>query len=159
MTKPTADCPGRRRDRITPALEDRIVRIAEAWQASWGEMTASAFARRVGDILGIRCTRQGLLKRKAVADAFEAQQRALKGSDGKPKRSSDIEILLARVKAREATIAARDEEIRLLRQAIVRHRYNARNRGVSEFELEAPMPLMNSPLERHPKPSPRKGAN
>ena len=157
MTRPTVDSPGRPRDRITPALEDRIVRIAEAWQASWGEMTASAFARRVGDTLGIRCTRQGLLKRKAVADAFEAQREALKEGGGKPKRSSDVEMLLARVKAREATIAARDEEIRLLKQTIVRHHYNARNRGVSEMELEAPMPPINVPAERLPRPSARKG--
>lgn len=158
MTKPAVSTPGRPRDRITPALEDRIVRIAEAWQTSWGEMTASAFARRVGDTLGIRCTRQGLLKRKAVADAFEAQRRALKGREGRQKRSNEVEILLARVKAREATIAARDEEIRLLRQIIVRHHYNARNRGVSEVELEAPMPPINVPAERLSDPGPRKGA-
>lgn len=146
---------GRSRDRITPAMEDRAVALARDWPNAWGDMTATAFAKRVGETLNIRCTRQGLLKRRAIAAAFDASVSAKAAGKPRLKRPNETEALLARVRAKDEIIAAKEEEIRLLKQEIVRHHYNARSQGLSEADLDVPMPPMNVPLEQRSKPGRR----
>lgn len=150
--KDAARTRGRDRDRITPAMEDRILGILREWK---GPLTGDAFAARVSDTLRIKCTRQGLLKRETIRTAFDEKRKELEGGSPKPKRPAEIDLLLERVKAKEAIIAAKDEQIRLLKQTIVRHHYNARDRGISETDLEKPIPPKAVPEEERPRPGRR----
>ena len=74
---------GRKRDALTQGVQDRVVLLIDEWKEEWGAFSASALERKVASCLGIRCTRQGLLKKDAIKTAFDRR----KAKAGKPAKS------------------------------------------------------------------------
>jgi hypothetical protein len=136
---------GRTRDLITPAREEDIVEIIQAWNSSvLGDLTGPKLEATVQTRLGIRCTRQGLLKRPNIRKAFD--DRINQQTAGKPARPVEVQVLQQRLAAKDGEIAELKRQLSNCKELLVRHYHNARGR-LTQAELDAPMVALLRPAE------------
>ncbi len=128
---------GRKRDALTTGVQDRIVLLIEGWKPEWGAFSASALERKVTYCLGIKCTRQGLLKKETIKAAFDSRM----GLAGKPakQRSADEVVLQQRIDRLEQLLADKTRQVDQLQELLIRFRYNAKLMGLPVEQLEAPV--------------------
>lgn len=143
MSKPPKN---RSRDALTEGVQDRIVLLIQRWKADYGKFSASALERKVNASLGIKCTRQGLMKKDRIRAAFDERMRVQEGKQPTAK-SGDVIMLEQRIERLERDVAERDTKIAELQEIVVRFRANAKAIGIAAQRLEAPLsPLIGGQL-------------
>ncbi len=138
----SANGKGRKRDALTQGVQDRVVLLIDEWKEEWGAFSASALERKVASCLGIRCTRQGLLKKDAIKTAFDRR----KAKAGKPAKSKSAEavVLEQRIKRLEQLLADKTAQVEQLQEMVIRFRHNAKLMGFPADRLERPIaPLIS----------------
>ncbi len=136
---------GRRRDALTTGVQDRIVLLIDGWKEEWGVFNASALERKVASCLGIRCTRQGLLKKEAIRTAFD-HRKAMADKPAKVK-SADAVVLEQRINRLEQLLADKTAQVEQLQELLIRFRYNAKLMGLPADRLERPIAPLTSHTE------------
>ena len=110
---------------------------------SWPEgttLTWDAFLRRCEQQHGIFSTRQTFSRHPDIKLAFRTRKDTLRAERPPRSRQSYLESENRALRAENARL--RRENERLL-EKFVRWLYNAYKRGISEHELDAPMPRVN----------------
>lgn len=136
---------GRKRDALTTGVQDRVVLLIDGWKEEWGTFNASALERKVASCLGIRCTRQGLLKKEAIRAAFERR----KATADRPvkHKSAKAVVLEQRIQRLEQLLAAKTTQVDQLQELLIRFRYNAKLMGLPADRLERPIAPLKSRTE------------
>lgn len=119
-----------------------IVSLVRAWPKetiSWADV-----CKQSEPLLGFRPSRQGLYQREEIREAFQAKQQGLRIS---PKEASPMPSSLAVAAKRIANLNAevREKELMItrLRDRFVRWQYNAYKKGMTEADLDAPLPFID----------------
>ena len=136
---------GRKRDALTQGVQDRVVLLIDEWKEEWGAFSASALERKVANSLGIRCTRQGLMKKEAIRTAFD-RRKAMAGKPTKTK-SADAVVLEQRIKRLEQLLADKTDQVDQLQELVIRFRHNAKLMGFPADRLEKPIAPLTSNTE------------
>lgn len=136
---------GRKRDALTTGVQDRVVLLIDGWKEEWGTFNASALERKVASCLGIRCTRQGLLKKEAIRAAFDRR----KATADKPvkNKSAEAVVLEQRINRLERLLADKTAQVDHLQELLIRFRYNAKLMGLPADRLERPIAPLTSRTE------------
>ncbi len=127
----------RRRVALTTSVQDKIVLLIEGWKPEWGKFSGSALERKVASCLGIPCTRQGLLKKDRIKDAFDERMK-LKGKQPKAK-SAEVTVIEQRNERLKSQLDERDTQVEHLQELVTRFRFNAKNMGIPVERLEQPI--------------------
>ena len=136
------------REPITELRERLVIDMIINWDPTKKPLTREALTRRVNCSLGFSVTRQGLMKRDAIRDAYNLREKEITGD--KPARADKepfmgmLERQIENLK-REAT--SKDKEITGYKELFVRIRHNARQMGIAMSALEAPVPRRTQPEE------------
>lgn len=129
---------GRKRDALTSGVQDRVVLLIEEWKDEWGTFSATALERKVAEHLGIRCTRQGLLKKETIKTAFD-RRKTMAGKKIRT-RSAEAMVLEQRIGRLERLLAEKTAQVERFQELLIRIRYNSKAIGISNDRLEAPIP-------------------
>jgi hypothetical protein len=114
------------------------VLLINGWKEDeWGPLNGSALERKVTCCIGIRCTRQGLLKKKAIKDAFD-RRIALAGKPAKA-QSADAVVFEQRIDRLEQRLAEKTAQVEQLQELVILFRYNAKLLGLPAERLERPI--------------------
>lgn len=132
--------------KLSPDDIDHIVHLLTTW---CGKLTWDLLVNKVAAVLGRSYTRQALNTHDAIKRAFDlAKKRAREGTRIDPmqsRNSPELAIALDRVETLRAEVALLKQERDGYLQTFATWLYNARNRGLSERELNQPLPA----VERH----------
>ncbi|MGO7297129.1 hypothetical protein ACC718_09950 [Rhizobium ruizarguesonis] len=127
--------------RLTYNEVDLVVGMLAGWK---GRLTWELVVQRVEAILGRTFTRQGLDKNETISIAFgQAKDRRRKQSKKEVEESDRPPELAAaerRVEVLRAEIAVLKAEQERFLEKFATWLYNARSRGVSEFDLNRQLP-------------------
>ena len=145
--------------RLTDTEVDKIVNLLTTWQ---GKLSWELLLRRVRPLLGRDFTRQGLDKQQSISIAFKQAKdrtriRAKKAPAG---GDPDLPPELAAAQRRIENLLAEVELLRAQKDQLLERfgtwLYNARSRGLSEIDLNSPLPPVDrDKSERDPKPKNR----
>ena len=131
----------RKREPITETRELDILEIINSWNAVTHKFTREALTRRVTCQLGFAVTRQGLMKRPKIKDAFEAREREFNaGMPVRAPKEALEEMYERRHNEMKAKLDSANNTISNFKELFVRYRYNARQLGIRGDQLEAPIP-------------------
>ncbi len=127
--------------RLTDKEIDLIVGMLAGWK---GRLSWELVLQRVEAMLGRTFTRQGLDKNEIISIAFgQAKDRRRKLSKKEIEESDQPPELAAaerRVEVLRAEIAVLKSEQERFLEKFATWLYNARSRGISEFDLNRPLP-------------------
>ena len=127
----------RKRDALTQSVQDKVVLLIQGWKPEWGQFNGSALERKVSCCLGITCTRQGLLKKQSIKDAFDER---IKLGDKQPRQKSpETVVLQQRIDHLEKLLEEKTGQVDHLQEVITRFRYNAKLMGIPVERLETPI--------------------
>lgn len=125
---------------------DHIVSLLTSWR---GKLTWDLLVDKIAAILGRSYTRQALNAHVEIKRAFDlAKNRSRQGkrTDSGPQHTSpELATALERVETLRAEVALLKQERNDFLQTFATWLYNARNRGLSERDLNQPLPA----VERH----------
>lgn len=125
---------------------DHIVSLLTSWR---GKLTWELLVDKVAAVLGRSYTRQALNGHDHIKRAFDlAKKRAREGKrvDAlSPHVSPELATALDRVEALRAEVTLLKQERNGFLETFATWLYNARNRGLSERDLNQPLPM----VERH----------
>ena len=135
---------GRKREAITESREAEIIALIDEWPVEQLTFTREALVKRIRSKMGLTFTRQGLMKRDAIRIAFFRREREIKG-DAKPRSEKEplTVVLERRIDELKATIDQQAAVIEGYEQMFLTYRFNARQRGITRDQLEAPIPPRN----------------
>jgi len=136
---------GRKRHALTTSVQDQVVLLIDGWKLEWGAFSASALERKVTCCLGIKCTRQGLLKKEAIKAAFD--RRIALAEKPANTKSADAVVLQQRVDRLEQLLAKKSAQVDQLQELLIRFRYNAKLMGLPAERLEIPIAPLTSPTQ------------
>lgn len=131
--------------RLSDGEVDKIVAALAGWE---GKLSWELLVEHVDDLLGRPFTRQGLDKQFAVANAFTAAKERLRARRGKSKSTGgkanvgmapELATALKRVETLLAENASLRVERERYRETFARWLFHARNKGMSERELNVPL--------------------
>ena len=127
---------------IKPNEVQAIVTVIRGWSKekfSWAEVCDACTP-----FLGYKPSRQGLFAHQAIADAFDARKkrRRIAPNDTTPKPSSLAVAAkrIAQINAEKAELTLQNDRFRELFQV---WQYNAYKRGMTEAELNDPLPVID----------------
>lgn len=123
--------------RLTDSEISQILGLLEAWE---GPLTWDLLMTQIQKLLRRPFTRQGLAKQEKIQIAFKQTKDRLRSSPPKKASPQEIEIL-------ERTIGRLKERVKVLEAVQDKYDakfatwlYNARSRGMSEAEMNRPLP-------------------
>jgi hypothetical protein len=126
---------------------ESIIGIIRAWpkeRITWSDLCA-----RTEPLLGFMPSRQGLYQREEIRNAFQAKQKGLRIS---PKTAAPMPSSLAvasmRISNLNAQIREKDLIINRMRDQFIRWQYNAYLGGISEADLEKPLPGVDREVQQ-----------
>ena len=125
---------------------DQIVNVLTGWR---GKLTWDRLVDKIAAVLGRTYTRQALNAHDQIKRAFDLAKR--RARDGKridpapPHGSPELVTALDRVEILRAEVALLKQERDGFLETFATWLYNARNRGLSERDLNQPLPA----VERH----------
>lgn len=133
------------KQRLTELDVQHIVALLEVWT---GPLTWDLLVQRVGVVLGRAYSRQALDGHEAIKATYQARKRrdrAMRESVKKGVATSDeipaeLVAALQRAEAAEIRIQALEQIIEAYRQKFVCWLFNARNFGMNEEQMNAPLP-------------------
>jgi hypothetical protein len=136
---------GRAREPITQSRIDQIVLLIQAWDPKkTGTPSGPKLEKKVLDELGIELSYPGMFKHQSIKDAFE-ERKAQIVSGKPPKRppSPEIQLLQQRIERQGNEIRQLKDNLASFQELFVRHHYNAKARGMTVPDLEAPIPALS----------------
>ncbi|RUV68243.1 hypothetical protein EOA50_28440 [Mesorhizobium sp. M1A.F.Ca.IN.020.30.1.1] len=132
--------------KLSPDDIDRIVNLLTSWN---GKLTWDLLVDKVTAVLGRPYSRQALDAHDSIKIAFDlAKERVRKGkraSPVSPDISPELATALERVETLRAEVAVLKQQRDGFLETFAVWLYNARNRGLTERDLNQPLP----PVERH----------
>jgi hypothetical protein len=131
--------------KLSPGDIDVVINLLTGWQ---GRLTWEMLVDKVAAVLGRSYTRQALDAHVDVKRAFDlAKKRAREGKrpGAAPYASPELAAALDRMEGIKAEVALLKHERSGFLETFATWLYNARNRGLSEGDLNQPMPA----VERH----------
>ncbi|MDO8943847.1 MAG: hypothetical protein Q7U75_11735 [Desulfobacterales bacterium] len=139
------------RERVFTQEEiDLIVDKIRTWSGEtikWGDVCTAA-----KDILGRKPSRQGLSQHEAILTAFQARKGRLRIQ---PKEASPMPSSLAVASKRIANLMAEKREWELERELFRRKfrtwQYNAHVKGMTEADLDKPLPIIDKDVSESEK--------
>lgn len=144
MTDKSEGTKGRSRDTLTQGRVDQVLGLIERWQASWVRLTGENLAEKTETCLGFKTTRPALLNSKKhpqIRKAYDERVGVLYGEKEPPKPKPPTEMVRAgRVEELEAENAKLKAANTAMRQKFVVWLGNARAKGMTEADLNAPLP-------------------
>jgi hypothetical protein len=131
--------------RITDAEIDKIVQLLTSWT---GKLSWDLLRQRVNVLLGRTFTRQGLDKQEIISTAFQQAKDRLRGRPKTSEAKEDgVSPELAAARRRIDNLVAEIEVFKSERDRFLEKfatwLYNARSRGISEFDLNTPLPAVD----------------
>jgi len=125
-----------------------IVTLLETWE---GPLTWERLVERAALVLGRSYTRQALDGHEAVKDAYQARKqriRVIRDSLRKGKATSEelppeLALALQRAEAAELRVKALEQTVERYRAKFILWLYNARNAGLTEDQLNSPLPAVD----------------
>ncbi|NEH27458.1 hypothetical protein [Rhizobium ruizarguesonis] len=142
--------------RLTGAEVDKIVNLLTTWQ---GKLSWELLLRRMRPLLGRDFTRQGLDKQQSISIAFKQAKertriRAKKApAGGDPDLPPELASALRRIDNLKAEVELLQAEKDRLLERFATWLYNARSRGISDYDLSQPLP----PVDRDKSDGKREG--
>lgn len=125
---------------ITPSREREVIEIIDTWDPR-KRLTREELVRRVKQTMGLQVSRQGLMKREAIRNAFLRREKIICGDKPPRAKPDPLEVVLERrIEELQKQVADRDEQIDRFKQLFITHRYNAQQLGISPEMLEMPIP-------------------
>lgn len=125
---------------------DQIISLLTSWR---GKLTWDLLVDKIAAVLGRPYTRQALDAHAGIKRAFDLAKKRARDSKRAGSVSPDIDPELAtalqRVDALRAEVALLNQERHGLLETFAIWLYNARNRGLTERDLNQPLP----DVERH----------
>ncbi|ODT00786.1 MAG: hypothetical protein ABS49_03840 [Erythrobacter sp. SCN 62-14] len=123
-----------------------IVAVLETWE---GPLTWDLVVQRVAVVVGSRFSRQALDAHEVIKATFQSRKRrnrAMLESVKKGRATSDeipaeLALALQRAEAADVRAKALEEIVDRYREKFIVWLYNARNRGLTEEQLNAPLPF------------------
>ncbi|MGR9231895.1 hypothetical protein ACU8NU_10055 [Rhizobium leguminosarum] len=141
--------------RLTEAEVDKIVSLLTSWR---GKLSWELLLQRVAPILKRDFTRQGLDKQETISLAFKQAKDRLRLRPKRPSAGDDIDLppelaaTLRRVENLKAEVELLQAEKQRLLERFATWLYNARCRGLSEADLNNPLPPVDrGKSEREPR--------
>ncbi|TBG89593.1 hypothetical protein ELG67_11080 [Rhizobium leguminosarum] len=128
--------------RLTESEVDKIVNLLTTWQ---GRLSWELLLRRVTPMLRRDFTRQGLDKQATISIAFKQAKERLRTRAKKPTADRDgLPPELAAALSRNDNLVAEVDLLKAERDRFLERfatwLYNARSRGISEHDLNQPLP-------------------
>ncbi|HWL81888.1 MAG TPA: hypothetical protein VNR89_13130 [Roseomonas sp.] len=122
--------------------------LLETWE---GPLTWERLVERAALVLGRSYTRQALDGHEAVKDAYQARKqriRVIRDSLRKGKATSEelppeLALALQRAEAAELRVKALEQTVERYRAKFILWLYNARNAGLTEDQLNSPLPAVD----------------
>ncbi|MGY4800053.1 hypothetical protein [Teichococcus aerofrigidensis] len=122
--------------------------LLETWE---GPLTWERLVERAALVLGRSYTRQALDGHEAVKDAYQARKqriRVIRDSLRKGKATSEelppeLAVALRRAEAAELRVRALEQTVERYRAKFILWLYNARNAGLTEDQLNSPLPAVD----------------
>jgi hypothetical protein len=119
---------------------DRIVELVDGWR---GQLTWEALCDACKPAIGSRPTRQTLCKYTRIAHAFRECKARVKEQRERDTGPSDVTAALQRLERLENENARLKRENRELLEQFVVWQYNAYARGLSDVDLNRPLPSID----------------
>lgn len=138
-----------RTEKSKPRLTDQdvksIVTLLEVWE---GPLTWERLVKRVALVLGRSYTRQALDGHEAIKASYQSRKRHIRlvrdslraGKVTSYELPPELAAALRRAEAAEVRVKALEQTIECYRTKFVCWLYNARNAGLTEEQLNAPLP-------------------
>ncbi len=118
-----------------------ILNLIHGWpndKLTWGDICEAA-----EPLVGKRPTRQSLNSHEEIVNAYQAKKTGLKTQGQREPRPSSLKVAVARNCKLESELAQVREQNRALKEMYVVWQYNTYKRGITERELNAPLPAID----------------
>ncbi|GAA3972282.1 hypothetical protein [Allohahella marinimesophila] len=119
----------------------KIVSLIRGWDQQ--KITWPAICEVVEPHIGKHPTRQTLNAHQAIVEAYQARKAALKNEGVAKRRPASLSIAASRIANLEAEVRELKEQNRLYKQMFTVWQYNAYKRGLSESQLNEPLPRVD----------------
>lgn len=119
----------------------KVVNLIREWDEQ--KITWPAICEVVEPHIGRRPTRQTLNAHEAIVEAYQAKKAALKNEGVAKRRPASLTIAASRIANLEAEVRELKEQNRLYKQMFTVWQYNAYKRGLSESQLNEPLPRVD----------------
>lgn len=132
--------------RLTAEEVDRIVSMLTSWT---GPLSWEHVCQRVQAVLKRPFTRQGLDKQESIRIAFQQAKTRLRRSKSMPhsppnsETPPELAVAQRRIDNLLAEIKVLEKEKNLFLERFATWLYNARSRGMSEQDLNLPLPVID----------------
>jgi len=119
-----------------------IISIIDGWQD--GKLTWDNICNKVSDLVGKKPTRQSLNAHELIKNAYLSKKGVMKNSGNSKRLSANQQIASDRINNLESKVARLEMEVRKKDEKYVIWQYNAYKHGMTEEELNQPLP----PIDR-----------
>lgn len=120
-----------------------IQRIVEVIDGCTGKLTWDWLCDNAVKVVGKRPTRQSLNTHTRIKSAFKNKKERLKSGAGEIKTPPSLTVAAQRIKRLEEENARLKKENELFLEQFVVWQYNAHRRGLSEAQLNDPLPVID----------------
>ena len=118
-----------------------IVNLIRGWEET--KLTWSAICEEAEPLIGKLPTRQSLNAHEAITTAYQTKKDLLKGKAPKKPRPASLNAAASRIANLEAELAEVKEQNRRYKQMFTIWQYNAYKKGISESQLNMPLPKID----------------
>ena len=123
---------------VTKSTLPKILRELDRWE---GKLTWPLFCARVAKVLQLDAvSRHTLIRYETIQHRFQDRQKELRDGVEQQSRNFVLEAAEKRIRDLEAQASRLEETNTLLFEKFQRWQYNAYARGVTEEQLNAPLP-------------------
>ncbi|PRY94302.1 hypothetical protein CLV74_101439 [Donghicola tyrosinivorans] len=127
--------------RLTDSEINQIIDLLSAWK---GPLNWEVLLARTHILLKRPFTRQGLAKQENILIAFQQAKDRIRTQKPVAKKSPpEIELMQNTIDSLRAKISVLEAERHRYDEQFVTWLYNARSRGISEIDLNRPLPTVN----------------
>jgi hypothetical protein len=135
---------GKKRTPITDIIEAGIIALINDWDPERKPLTQESLVCGVKCRMGYEFSRQGLMKREPIRLAFQKRVDEIHGNTrSSATKEPLVDILERRISEMIRELAEKDRIISDYKEMFALHRYNARQLGISEAQLQAPISPRN----------------
>lgn len=118
-----------------------VCQILDGWT---GKLTWEDLIEAIAQRLLRRYTRQALFRHIRIRQAFDQRKEKLRNGYEQPvARTAELQLALDRVERLKSENERLTEENRRLLEQFVRWSYNAHSRGITEQQLNQPLPTVD----------------
>lgn len=118
-----------------------IVNLIRGWDNA--KLTWDLICKEAESIVGKIATRQSISSHQAISSAYKSKKASIKGTIPNKARPASLQIAAARIAKLEAELNEIKEQNRRYKQRFTVWQYNAYKKGLSESELNRPLPKID----------------